>query len=264
LGAIVLSWFDLQRKGSGDWQLRIPQCKDFAPVIDAAFPQFDHIGWKPVEFGRCYTYFRDLSDGQATRLREVLAQLQKVMVVRRSDHLAKYFGQELDGSFALAFTFATPGVRTEIGQMEYLAKYRSDVNALNSLGELLVAVVQALPQLRRTTLVAAVPSSRGDAPEAIPVQLAARVAGETGKESLRLGRKAGTPIKNLPLAKKIPALEGAFKPNRDVTGQRILLVDDLCQSGASLWVAARRLKAEGASRVYGLVCVKSWGDTDNQ
>ncbi len=36
------------------------------------------------------------------------------------------------------------------------------------------------------------------------------------------------------------------------------------QSGASAWSLARFLKSRGALQVYGLACVQSWRDTDNQ
>ena len=43
----------------------------------------------------------------------------------------------------------------------------------------------------------------------------------------------------------------------------MLLVDDLYQSGTTMWTLARFLKDNGAKSVYGLACVKSWRDSNN-
>jgi predicted amidophosphoribosyltransferase len=48
-----------------------------------------------------------------------------------------------------------------------------------------------------------------------------------------------------------------------VKGKTILLVDDLFQSGASIWALARAARKAGAIRVCGLVSVKARRDTDN-
>ena len=43
----------------------------------------------------------------------------------------------------------------------------------------------------------------------------------------------------------------------------VLIVDDLYQSGASMWTYAKYLKSMGANKVIGLVAVKSQRDSDN-
>ncbi len=71
-------------------------------------------------------------------------------------------------------------------------------------------------------------------------------------------------MKDLPLVEKVAVLADAFTVQIPVTGKSIVLIDDLYQSGVTLWSLARFLKAQGAHRVYGLACVKSCRDTDNQ
>lgn len=41
------------------------------------------------------------------------------------------------------------------------------------------------------------------------------------------------------------------------------MVDDLYQSGATMWEYAKFLKSLGAICVFGIVCVKSLRDSDN-
>lgn len=43
----------------------------------------------------------------------------------------------------------------------------------------------------------------------------------------------------------------------DVAGKRVVVVDDICCSGATMLEAARVLKDAGAKRVYGLCCAES-------
>lgn len=50
----------------------------------------------------------------------------------------------------------------------------------------------------------------------------------------------------------------------DVSGKEIVIVDDLFQSGATMHAYASFLKWLGAERVFGISCVKSMRDSDNQ
>ncbi len=70
-------------------------------------------------------------------------------------------------------------------------------------------------------------------------------------------------LQNLPLNEKLEALRGAIEITGDVKGNSIILIDDLYQSGSTMWTV-EQLKKKGAKRVLGLACVKSWRDTDNQ
>lgn len=48
-----------------------------------------------------------------------------------------------------------------------------------------------------------------------------------------------------------------------IRGADFLLIDDLYQSGTTMWAYAEFLKRHGASHVYALACVKSLRDSDN-
>jgi phosphoribosylpyrophosphate synthetase len=49
-----------------------------------------------------------------------------------------------------------------------------------------------------------------------------------------------------------------------VKKKTVLIVDDLYQSGTSIWAYAEYLKFLGASKVFAIVSVKSLKDSDNQ
>jgi predicted amidophosphoribosyltransferase len=56
----------------------------------------------------------------------------------------------------------------------------------------------------------------------------------------------------------------AIQLSRPVEHGSVIVVDDLYQSGASLWSYARYLKSKQAAAVVGLACVKSLRDSDNR
>ncbi len=59
-------------------------------------------------------------------------------------------------------------------------------------------------------------------------------------------------------------VKGAIKITGDVSGKDVIIIDDLYQSGFTMWTVAKLLKQNGAKTVLGLACVKSLRDTDNQ
>jgi predicted amidophosphoribosyltransferase len=56
---------------------------------------------------------------------------------------------------------------------------------------------------------------------------------------------------------------GAVSISDSVDDATVVVVDDLYQSGTTMWSFARYLKQQGARHVLGLVCVKTLRDTDN-
>ena len=64
---------------------------------------------------------------------------------------------------------------------------------------------------------------------------------------------------DLPLEQRFTNLRGAFKVRRPdaVVGKRVLLVDDMLTTGATLNEAATTLRAAGASQVYGYTLARS-------
>ncbi len=73
-----------------------------------------------------------------------------------------------------------------------------------------------------------------------------------------LEAKPGLPqMKNQPREQRPPLLKDAFTAHVDLTGIRILLVDDVAESQATLSAAADTLKAAGATEVTGYVATST-------
>ena len=82
-------------------------------------------------------------------------------------------------------------------------------------------------------------------------ELSSRIAGLLGLPwSRALARRRATPMQNeLPVADRPRNVEGAFRGRRRLDGERILLVDDVLTTGATVSACCRALRAAGASTV---------------
>ena len=75
-------------------------------------------------------------------------------------------------------------------------------------------------------------------------------------------------MKQLSIKEKIETWEKIYYNNvvildNQVRGKNVIVVDDLYQSGTTMWEYAKFLKTLGARCVFGIVCVKSLRDSDN-
>ena len=105
----------------------------------------------------------------------------------------------------------------------------------------------------------------------VPRKLAKTISRESGIPfidcSLHCGKQS---LKNLSLSDKIAEWDRLYSDKKciqlsgNVAGKTVFLIDDLYQSGTTLWSCAKHLKQAGALAVIGLVCVKTFRDTDNQ
>ena len=259
-----LNWYELEESDSGDWLVKFPLGDIYSELVDHAFPNLTHIGWRPSTKSVNYTYIKGATSQEIEELRKYLELLKHILVLGLNKNLEDYFEDELDQCFALDFNLEDPETYTGVGQLEYEAKYNQDQECANKLAELLATVCALHPNLNEVDYIAAVPGNPGKVfhlPDFLVEKMGIYLSRNTG---LGLRKARSTPqLKNLSLGKKIEALKDVFVLDDDVEGESILLVDDLYQSGTTMWSLARFLKENGAHKVYGLVCVKSWRDTDN-
>ncbi len=165
--------------------------------------------------------------------------------------------------------------RTEAGQIVHDAKFygagsRGDTQGvrrlgrtmghwLNSLGHPTHSPYFADRSLHRFDVVVPIPSPRQRRPNVdglseLPSILAEEIAYATAAPFVIHGLtvRPGLPqMKQCPLADRSALLAGAFSTTLDFTGIRVLLVDDVVQTGSTMTEAARVLKAAGATEVTG-------------
>lgn len=259
-------WYQLNENPGEDLNLRISHCADYGPVIDRAFPGLNHIGWREASYGGCYTYIKAISMWARPRLDAFLRLLERILLLTRTSHLDPHFTNELTEAYALDFNFqqgVEPLSYTVAGQLEHNAKENQDESAIAELAEMLADVIRHHPTLSRAEVIAAVPP-RPSKTFHLPSRLVDAIGLQLGRPvGLQLAKTEVPKLKDLTLEQKIATLAQAFTLGEAVAGKSILLVDDLYQSGVTLWSLARYLNAHGAREVFGLACVKSWRDTDN-
>lgn len=143
--------------------------------------------------------------------------------------------------------------RTDIGELLYRLKYRADEAAIEPLVE--VAVKFIVRWNRRPTLIVPVPSTNTYR-KVQPVPRLAEGIGASLNIPVVPGavrkRKRFAELKNVYDAEeRRKLLEGAFEIDAaSVQNHRVLLVDDLFRSGATMNVIAEALTAGGAPAVY--------------
>lgn len=173
-------------------------------------------------------------------------------------------GPYLDGGVALAFhTTIQNGrhVHTEVGERVHAFKYQGEKMQLEWLLERALHMLAKHQHFKEVDAVVFVPSTKGDRAYE-PVKLfAEKLRQRLGVQTAYQLRKMRTthPQKDMTtLEQKRRNVAGAFTVDApSVSGQRVLLVDDIYDSGATINEAARVLKNAGARKVYALTLTKT-------
>ncbi len=175
-----------------------------------------------------------------------------------SDYLSRPHPRALSGpwesGWSLGFHSVFSGAdrsRSLVGELVYRLKYCEDRQAVTELVQMAAAVCNDDPAMRSAETIVPMPGSTRrnfDHVSLFVNMLAAR----TGKRMLPALSKvrATHPQKELrTLAQKRKNVAGAIVSDESVRGKRVLLVDDLFDSGATLSEAARAVVEAGATSV---------------
>jgi adenine/guanine phosphoribosyltransferase-like PRPP-binding protein len=167
-----------------------------------------------------------------------------------------------DAGWALDFHSRFTGAnwsRSQIGELAFRLKYQQDQSVLPALVEHLLAFCAAHPELTNVDAVVPIPPStpRGFDP----------VGALAGALGTRLDRpvwpvltktRPSAPQKEMrTLAQKQANVAGAFALKEQVHGKRLLVLDDLYDSGATLEETTRVLHQGGAVYVYVLTLTRT-------
>lgn len=180
--------------------------------------------------------------------------------------LSRSHPRRLDGpwycGWALGFHSGFSGAnwkRSPVGELTYRLKYQGDRNAIPELLEQATALISAQPELAQVDAIVPTPAST---PRAIdPVSaFAEALAGRLKLDVLYAvakTRKTAPQKEFHTLAQKRANVAGAFCVQAPVQNLRVLLIDDLFDSGATLEEINRVLQRAGAARVCVLTLTRT-------
>jgi len=244
-------------------------CETYAPILKECFPDIEFkfvLGDK----GTC-TASLHIGREQEQEIRGLLDIFKTHVLLKKNEHIVPYFDNELDHCFALNYNLVEDleigkTDYTKYGRLEHEAKEYRSKEALMGLVEAFANLCEKHPIYRIARIVTPIPPNPSKAFH-LPIELAKDLAEKTGKKdgkALIRKIKETRRMQELSFEEKTKELQGAIEIQGDVDGKSIILVDDLYQSGFTMWTIAKLLKKKGAKKVLGLACVKSWRDTDNQ
>jgi competence protein ComFC len=149
--------------------------------------------------------------------------------------------------------------RTDVGELLYRLKYQSDASAIEEIGAVAEKFIMSW-QIQFDIIVPAPPT------RARRIQPLHQIADELGKrfavpvvKAVSKNSSGAAELKNLrEYHERHAVLQGALSVNaRSVLGKRVLLVDDLIRSGATLGAVATVLSQAGAEAVFAFALTKT-------
>jgi len=214
-----------------------------------------------------------LSEEEMDMVEEWKERFSQYVLIGLNANIDSLFSDELDFCLALDFNYddKNPGMRTLYGEAEYQLKYHTNIQALDTLSNALSKALNELTLMfrPRDPVLSIVPSRPDKC--SVPRKLAKTVSKETRIPFVDCILHCGKQnLKNQPLHAKVAEWDRLYSSpdciqrSDDLTGKTVFLIDDLYQSGTTLWSCAKNLQRTGVTDVIGLVCVKSFRDTDNQ
>lgn len=171
-------------------------------------------------------------------------------------------------SIALAENMKDSGVRTEIGELEYQAKYKNNRTAERQLVDICKETLKRLPFYNKASTLCAVPAS-DNSNNSIPRRITADVVKNMNLKDISGGISWGNSklsLKDVSKEQKWDILcEGKLtvQSSVNIKGKDVILLDDLYQSGITMQYVAMKLQEVGVLRIFGIALVKSRTDTDN-
>ena len=197
--------------------------------------------------------------------------------LKTNKNIEKQFMDELNYCVASDWNFSfETNTRTNVGEAEYKLKYHYPKGKINAkeaanysdiLANAIMDCFQYLPIENTTSiLVTSIPSNRENLSWGMAKYVCNKLNVSLLSSNLKVEKQQ---TKGLSIDQKIEMWDSIYKCGQvDLTetvyGKTVLIVDDLYQSGTSIWSFAKHLKSMGTSLVYGLVAVKSQRDSDNQ
>jgi len=232
-------------------KIRLPFKDSIAPFIEAKlgsetvlFPsKFDNSVWRGIS-----------SDDEYDNFKDFIEENNEIVFLR----------DNLDLSICLSMNFDDEGQHTQIGELEYQAKFNENQDAESELVDICKVWFESSPYYKLADYICSVPcTNKNDI--SLPKRIINSLSGFDfedisdqiyWKSKTKKVKDAGS------MEEKLVILEESdLRIDKDLSGKTIILMDDLYMSGLSLQYVAMKLKEAGAERVFGLCLVKSRSNT---
>jgi hypothetical protein len=148
--------------------------------------------------------------------------------------------------------------RTETGSLLYRAKPYTglgDPKAATQLAHAIADHFSRHPSIRHADAVVAVPDYSPRKPYSLPAVLASRLAAvlDCAHATNLIAKVRDTPpMKDCPVADRQAAMRGAFRGVGSASGRRVVVIDDVVESGSTIRAAAAAAREAGAREVIGI------------
>ncbi|PKO06330.1 MAG: hypothetical protein CVU41_06280 [Chloroflexi bacterium HGW-Chloroflexi-3] len=189
------------------------------------------------------------------------SEKNKIVAFLSKDHPRQLSGP-WDAGWALGFHSSFHGSawkRSPVGEMAFQLKYQADFSVIQALIQKMKELVQTQPEIAQVDAIIPVPSSvqREKDPVSALTQELARQLKVNYWPVLAKSRKTDQQKQFQTLAQKKANVAGAFRLQTSIKGKRLLVVDDLFDSGATLEEITKLLKQAGADTVNVLTITRT-------
>ncbi len=280
-------WLCLRENDDGG--INLISSEHVVPVIRYHFPELEQVSPTSWTRGNKNTYNIWIPENRIFQISISKIEQWAEFAGNQCVWLAKgsqcFNGSEVDYCIVGDFNFipsenSSDWSRSALGEAEYQLKYHMADLAQCEIQQYFELMSRSLLDMFGLLPLQSLQTSSGPVVSPVPAQngpnklawaLAKQVAQSTGNVFIEPQLRIQKPqIKHLKEEEKLAFWSQAYRtpnavalPADLVIGKDVIVVDDLYQSGTTLWTYAKFLKDVGARHVYGLVCVKSMKDSDN-
>ena len=258
-------FISLPRSEGQDYALHLP-FDPFKVAFKEVFNAIDHIPWGENKNNTFYTYLKDVEKRDIEKIEKYYSSIIGCIAIKDC----------LPISFAIDFDRENGDPeqeQTRIGKIRRKAKpYGSEVvnnehyRAADELAEKTIEFIRRVIFYNNLDAIIGMPPSNPDKEYTLTHYLAKKITGKIDFEDLSslVNKDYRTPgAKSLPVDQKLDAIKGSITVSKKVLHRKILLLDDLYQSGITMNYVAMLLLEKGAQKVYGLACEKTCTNDDN-
>ncbi len=150
--------------------------------------------------------------------------------------------------------------RSPLGELVYRLKYKGDKNGIPFIVEAVASFLQG--RAIQADVIVPMPPSRLQRSYQPVIEIASALSSavKIALDTTSLKKTKTTPqMKDIgDYSERVAALDTAFTVSKDLEGKRVLLIDDLLQSGATMNVVAQALKKQGQVKaVYAIALTRT-------